>query len=376
VMFLQTDPVQEPHPQGGMSGLLTPAQTLGWFDTKWDVSLPENFDDDYALQPEGVRSFKRFIDANYGRIPDDREELWLAHRNYLINAMRLVDAQFMKILEVMDSEELWENTVVIYTSDHGEMNGAHRMTQKGAIPFDEAAIVNLTVVAPGGPKGEQTRAVGSHLDLAPTLLEFAGLSVDEIEVRYPQLKGRSLKSAIFDVGEPGPRGSVEEPGEGALICWDGLHALDVRWGLSGALQALTDMSGDAPDPSVSRRGVLERAGEHFGAPDFSKRGFFRALVDGRHKLVRWFSPQEYANPSTLEALFALSDLALYDLVADPGELENLASPEHPDYDEGLIASMLAKLHALVSWELGEDEAPFELDVFGTREVKYRWDEGE
>src|SRR5690554_6762064 len=343
VMFLQTDPVQEPHPQGGMSGLLTPAQQLGWFDTKWDVSLPENFDDDYALQPEGVRSFKHFIDANYGRIPDDREELWLAHRNYLINAMRLVDAQFMKILEVMDSEELWENTVVIYTSDHGEMNGAHRMTQKGAIPFDEATVVNLTAVVPGGPQGATSKAVGSHLDLAPTLLDFAGLSAEEICQQYPRLKGRSLKSAILDVAQHGARGSSDEPGDGALICWDGLHALDPEWGLSGALKPLTDMSGDPPDPSIDLSGLMKQVGEQYGAPDFAKRSFFRAVVDGRYKLVRWFSPQRYANPSSIEELYAHSDVALYDLVEDPGELQNLAHPQHPGYDEALVASMLAKL---------------------------------
>jgi arylsulfatase A-like enzyme len=56
----------------------------------------------------------------------------------------------------MDRLNLWENTVVIFTSDHGEMNGAHRMYQKGNIPFDEATIVNLTVCAPGGRKGQRT----------------------------------------------------------------------------------------------------------------------------------------------------------------------------------------------------------------------------
>src|SRR3712207_7597123 len=74
------------------------------------------------------------------------------------------------------------------------MNGAHRLQQKGAIHFDEAAIVNLTAVVPGGPQGKRTAAVGSHLDLAPTLLEFAGLSQEQIAARFPHLKGRSLKN--------------------------------------------------------------------------------------------------------------------------------------------------------------------------------------
>src|SRR3712207_8644015 len=50
---------------------------------------------------------------------------------------------------------------IFFTEDHGEMNGAHQMQQKGAIHFDEATIVNLTAVVPGGPQGKRTAAVGS-----------------------------------------------------------------------------------------------------------------------------------------------------------------------------------------------------------------------
>jgi arylsulfatase len=168
VMFLQTDPVETPHPNGAIRGLQTTVQRLGWFQKTWDVALPENFDDDLSLQPPGVRHYRDQIGLNYGEIPDDRQDLWLERRNYLINAMRLVDVEFARVLDALDRLDLWRNTVVIFTCDHGEMNGAHRMTQKGAIHFDEAAIVNLTVCAPGGPTGERTAAVGSHLDLAPT----------------------------------------------------------------------------------------------------------------------------------------------------------------------------------------------------------------
>jgi arylsulfatase len=52
-------------------------------------------------------------------------------------------------------------------------------------------------------------------------------------------------------------------------------------------------------------------------------------------------------------------------------LENLGHPSHPKYDPALVERMLQKLHALVREEIGEDGAPFDLDLFGTREVKYR-----
>ncbi len=372
VMFLQTDPIEAPEPEGAMEGLQTTGQRLGWFQRKWDVALPHNFDDDYTLQPYGVRHYKEIIDRNYGRIPDERADLWLERRNYLINAMRLVDSEFLKILEVLDRLKLWENTVVIFTSDHGEMNGAHRMTQKGAIAFDEATIVNLTVCMPDGPRGKRTNAVWSHLDLVPTLLEFAGLDAEAIRERYPHLRGRGHKATILDPESDGPRGSSTGPGDGALICWDGLHSLDVDWALSGALQELTEMGMSGPHgPEHGRDEAMKRAGEKYGAPDFSRRTFYRCVVDGRYKLVRWFSPQEYGNPSTLEGLYATGDVALYDLERDPGELENLGHPDHPDHDPALVEHMLSKLHSLVEREIGEDHVPFSLDLFGTREIRYR-----
>jgi arylsulfatase len=64
-------------------------------------------------------------------------------------------------------------------------------------------------------------------------------------------------------------------------------------------------------------------------------------------------------------------VALYDLESDPGEMENLAHPDHPRYDPARVEAMLSKLHALVEHEIGEERAPFDLDLFGTRAVKYR-----
>lgn len=368
IMFYQSDPVEAPLPTGAITGLQSTTQRLSWFEPAWDVRLPENFADDYRLQPYGVRSYKQFIDVHYGRVPDDRDDLWLKRRNYLVNCMRLVDHEFGRVLDALDRLDLWKDTVVIFTEDHGEMNAAHRMTQKGAIHFDEAAVVNLTVCIPGGPRGMRTAAVGSHLDLAPTLLEFAGLSEERIRERYPRLMGHSLRRVVLDPAIDGPRGSPRAPGDGALLCWDGLHALDTRWSISGALQSLVDMSEGPPSP-VDPRTRLHEAGRRYGAPDFRLRTFYRMVVDGRYKLVRWFSPEEYGNPATVDELYVTGDVTLHDLVTDPGEMENLASPMHPKHDRAPVARMVAKLHTLIEREIGDDRAPFDLDLFGTREVR-------
>jgi arylsulfatase len=157
-----------------------------------------------------------------------------------------------------------------------------------------------------------------------------------------------------------------------------LHSLDHEWATSGALRALTDLRFEEADPEEAWQSVimtLREAGEHYGAPNFGNRTFYRCVVDGQYKLVRWFSPEEYGNPSMLDELYATSDVTLHDLVNDPGELENIGNRNHPKYDSALVERMLKKLHKLVREEIGEDRAPFHLDLFGTRELKYRKGEG-
>jgi arylsulfatase len=370
IMFLRTDPMPAPNPNGMVAGIQTTVQgQAGSSGTGASRSRTTSRTIARASHPVYGTTRNTLI-LNYGRIPDERTDLWLKHRNYLIDAMRLVDAQLVKVLDALDRLDLWRNTVVMFTSDHGEMNAAHRLTQKANITFDEAAVVNLTVCVPG-PLGRGTTAVGSHLDLAPTLLTLTGLSEQEIHERYPHLKGRSLMPAMLDSNLEGHRGSVNAP-DGALFSWDGLHALDNEWDATGALKALTDLSPLEPTPSSKQRHErLEAAGEAYDAPDFSKRTFFRAVVDGRYKHVRWFNPEEYGNPGTIDELYAYGDVGLYDLVKDPGELENIAHPNHPDHDPVLLERLLGKLHALVRHEIGNDQAPFSLDLFGTRKVTYR-----
>ena len=346
---------------------LHPAQGIGVMEQWWDPSLPVSIDDDLSQQPEGPREYKRFIEEHYTQVPEGRHDLWKKRRNYLINCMRLVDAEFGKVIAELDRQNLWDNTVVIFTSDHGEMNGAHQMHQKGGIHFDEATVVNMTAVVPGGRQGMRTSAVGSHLDLVPTLLAYAGLDDAERAARYPQLPGRDLSGVFHDPdANPAPRGSTAEPGDGALLTWDGMHQQDPAWTATGAISGLLNL----PIDSEIRRAALLEAGTTFGAPDLHKRTFFRAVVDGRYKLVRWFSPLAYEPPATVEALYAHSDVTLHDLVADPHEMENIGNPGHPAHDPELVARMLEKLNALIERELGADDCPMDLDMFGTRDVTY------
>lgn len=97
-----------------------------------------------------------------------------------------LDRQVGRVLEALESAGETDNTVVVYTSDHGEMLGEHGWWWKST--FHEGAVrVPLLWAGPGtGPGGQCLEANVSLLDLAPTLLELAGAP------RLPGAVGRSL----------------------------------------------------------------------------------------------------------------------------------------------------------------------------------------
>jgi hypothetical protein len=104
----------------------------------------------------------------------------------------------------------------------------------------------------------------------------------------------------------------------------------------------------------SFKGMLDK----IGVPNLEKRELFRCVFDGRYKLVRYFGLGNYNLPASVKQLLADNDAALYDLLLDPEEMDNLANPAHPKYSEELLSAMNQKLNALIDEEVGEDKALF------------------
>ncbi|UFU06492.1 sulfatase family protein [Ruania halotolerans] len=99
----------------------------------------------------------------------------------------LVDDEVGRILAALAEQGLEENTMVIFTSDHGEMLGDHQMLLKGPMMFDCSVRVPLIVRWPGHvPDGATREELVEWIDLAPTLLAAAG--VDGL----PRAQGRDL----------------------------------------------------------------------------------------------------------------------------------------------------------------------------------------
>ena len=84
-----------------------------------------------------------------------------------------MDANVGHVYNTLRELGLEKNTVVVYTSDHGEMAGAHRMWTKHNM-FEESVAVPLLIAIPDGPTGVKTQII-EQIDLFPTLANFCGL---------------------------------------------------------------------------------------------------------------------------------------------------------------------------------------------------------
>ena len=96
-----------------------------------------------------------------------------------------VDAGVGRIIDTLKELGVYDDTLIIYTSDHGDMQGSHGLKNKG-YPYEKSAGVPFVVRCPGGRKGVVSDALVSAVDIYPTLLEAAGIK------RHEGLDGCSL----------------------------------------------------------------------------------------------------------------------------------------------------------------------------------------
>lgn len=118
------------------------------------------------------------------------EGQWRQYRFAYYRLIERVDAHIERILDVLRETGQDRNTVIIFASDHGDGNAAHRWNQKQVL-YEEPARVPFLVAAPGSPVAGSVNSrhlVASCLDLIPTMCDYAGVSVP------PSLKGRSLRA--------------------------------------------------------------------------------------------------------------------------------------------------------------------------------------
>jgi len=341
IMFLDTDRPGEPVQARDILGQLAPVPAHPLYGKQWAFDLPLSHRQALNApgRPAAHADYLRAHDGLVGRISESDEWRWRIRHNYYLNCLRDVDRNVTPLLDELDALGLSSNTIVVLTADHGDLDGAHRLHGKGATSYREQNQVPLIVAHPGYGGGKRCRAVTSHLDLAPTLVGLTGATAEKKAALQRTLPGRDF-SALLAAPEEAAPSAVRD---GALYCYNMLAYLDGAF-VQAAVGLMTQPDGKKKLLEATKQGQLQ--------PDLRKRGAIRSVFDGRHQFTRYFSPTQHNRPTSLDALFGLNDVELFDLDSDPNELHNLALERRKN--AGLLEAMNAKLNRLLDAEVGED----------------------
>lgn len=133
----------------------------------------------FPFEPLAMRHFQntRYKMLGTDTITDDD---WRRFRYIYYRLVERVDSQIGRLLDALEENNLADETVVVFTSDHGEMAGAHRMRQKWVL-YEESVRVPLIIAGPQvkRPGSIDNSLVSNGLDLMPTLCEIGGISAPE-----------------------------------------------------------------------------------------------------------------------------------------------------------------------------------------------------
>lgn len=231
------------------------------------------------------------------------------YRRFYYYLHKLADQQVQRVLRRLQASRFFDNTIIVYTSDHGDMLGAHGgMHQKWHNAYDECIRVPLLISGPGIPAGAGVEQLSSHVDLLPTLLGLADLDAAALSgalasrhTEAQPLVGRDLTTLARGgqaSDEPIYFMTEDEVSEG----------LDQTTVLGRSYEAVAE--------PAKVEAVLARLDAGDG-PRLWKytRAYRRSLIGDPAEVSRW---------SQLASTLERDECELYDLDADPLEAHNLA----------------------------------------------------
>ena len=140
------------------------------YDDSWfegDIGLPATVDENLSTKPKCQAQFVKLFGLG-GQLRTHQQKL--NYVNFYGNLMKLIDGYLVEILDALDSTGQTDDTVVIRTSDHGEMGLAHQLQQKNFNFYEETMRIPLIYSNPElYPTPRTSQQLVSHLDLLPTL---------------------------------------------------------------------------------------------------------------------------------------------------------------------------------------------------------------
>jgi len=181
---------------------------VGPFDDAYDpaaIPLPStawnNLDRKPQTQNRGAP--RQWFDQLVGlqRTPDSESRLQQIIARYW-GLVRLVDINVGRLLSAIAENDLDDNTIILFLSDHGDMMGAHSLFAKGLFMYEESTRIPWIVRWPGHiPAARRVDALTSMVDVVPTILELVrvGQPTSMVGVSARQLwdYGYNRRTAVF-----------------------------------------------------------------------------------------------------------------------------------------------------------------------------------
>jgi arylsulfatase A-like enzyme len=164
------------------------------YDPK-DIPLPSNFNHNLnEMNPFKTRFFAdKYKESGFNGIDLSSEDGWKRLRANYWGLCSLVDTYIGKIIDKLKECYLYDDTIIVFTSDHGDMMGAHGLLAK-CVMFEEAVRVPFFVKLNGQKNGHKVKGPVSQIDIIPTLLDAMNKNIPE------HLQGKSLKALVENGG--------------------------------------------------------------------------------------------------------------------------------------------------------------------------------
>lgn len=166
-----------------------------WFDRHDpdDMEVPATFDDPLAEAPPHVQGIRAKGPRKMWPFPFGTDDRRLVQEALAATygMIELIDDGVGRILATLDRVKASDNTIVVFTADHGDMMGDHGLMLKGNLHYQGVARVPLTIAAPGQAPG-RSPALASSIDLAPTILDLCQVDA------FDGLQGTPLTGILED----------------------------------------------------------------------------------------------------------------------------------------------------------------------------------
>lgn len=278
-----------------------------------------------------------------------RNEFSEAETRHLRNAckavMTMTDRHVGEILDVMDKYDMWKDTMVIFTTDHGFHLGEHGFMAKNYMPpYNEVFHIPMIVCHPDIKPG-RCSALTQNIDVLPSVLEYFGVS--EQVIPYP-LHGRSLLPLL--------RGEKDAIHEDIIYGYFG-HEVAYNDGTYTYIRAAKD---DSDRPLNMYTAVPSLLRQLIGADDACQVTDYSRIDMGRY--LSWTEYPVFRFPADI--IHWSNDSQVFDRRREYNRetmLFNIRedyAQEHPIHDEALQAQMAARLKAAME-RVGCPEEQFE-----------------